>query len=323
LISENVPKLIGNSKAIVSLLKEIKKISKNRVDVLVIGETGTGKSTVAEEIHRTTSFENEGRPFLSLNRKNIQDIDLNSIFIGNENGVSGSDRGSLNNKRSGGTIVIEDIEIIGFRYQAGIARIIKNRLLLRDSKSDTADDTRLIITAKDDIKELTKKNEILQELADELSTFKEVRLAPLRARLEDIPHLVQYFIRDVSERIGVQEPVLDINALDVLMRQQWDGNIRDLRAVIERSVLFSSDGYFKLPAEMTDGNMKITKMLGKILVGEGKEIHKSLDTIEIGIITTALKRFENNISKTAEFLGMSTNTLESRLLHLDINSGNR
>jgi two-component system, NtrC family, nitrogen regulation response regulator NtrX len=321
--SENVPKLIGNSKAIVSLTKEIKKISKNRIDVLLIGASGTGKSTVAEEIHRRSSFENDGSLFLSLTPKNIQNIDFSSIFTGYEPGVSGSHNGVLNKKVGGGTIVIEDIENIGFRSQAEIAQFIKKRQLLRDSKSDTADDTRLIITAKDDIKKLSKKNEILQELADELSTFKEVRLAPLRDRLEDIPYLVQYFIKDVSERIGVPKPVLDINALDILMRQQWDGNIRDLRAVIERSVLFSSDGCFKLPAEMTDGTMKITKMLEKIFVGEGKEIHKSLDTIEIGIIKAALRRFDNNISKTAEFLGMSTNTLESRLVHLEIKSRNR
>jgi DNA-binding NtrC family response regulator len=318
-----VSTLIGKSKAIAYLQKEIKRLSKNHDDVLIIGERGTGKGYVAEEIHRTSRIHTEISFFLPIKPETLSNIDLKTVLEGCEKGIIGLHDASRPGTPRGtkkGIVLIEEIERVSFKHQATITRLIKDKKLHRADKTEKSVDIRLIITAKDDVQKLAKKNEILQELADELSSLKELRLVPLRDRPEDIPHFVQHFITSVSEHIGIQEPVLDINALDVLMRQKWSGNIHELKSVIERSVLFSSEGTFKLPAEMTDGSLKITKMLEKVLVADGREIQQSLDSIEKGIISSALSRFGNNIPKAAEFLGMPAGKLESRLVKLDIKS---
>ncbi len=320
--------LIGKSKATITLQKQIQKLSKSRDDVVVIGESGSGKFIAAENLHGSSSDSSVTSPLTVISPDTFSENELVRYLAAcsapDQQVPPGIQDRRLSTHTASGSILIRNIEKMSFGQQRTIAMFIRDRNFRRQSGSSKgADGNRLIVTANDDPKSLAKKNEILQELADELSSFRELKVVPLRERQVDIPYLVQHFLEAVSEKIGIAQPVLDINALNDLMKQPWHGNIRELKSVIERSVLFSPDGTYHLPADIVGEQASVTKLIDKILHGEHKGIDSSLDSIERGVISTALARFNNNLTNAAEFLGMERSLLEKRLVRLGIDSEHR
>jgi DNA-binding NtrC family response regulator len=314
--------IIGKSKAVQNLIKNIKRLAKADEDVLIIGEAGVGKGAVARNIHGLQTEEGNETPLTSLNLAVIDDKELGSILFGYERGAGGypnTSRRGLIEASQGGTVLVEEIEEASLRNQMKILKFIKERQVKREGGTKKENvDVRLIITSKGDTEELTEKDKILKELAEELSSFERVEVPPLREHPEDIPMLVEYFTNEACRELGIDEPVIDINAIDVLVRQRWKENIRELKSVIDRSVLFSTGGMFTLPPELTDEKTEVVKMINNILTGQEFEINKSLDIIERGIVERALERFGFNQSKAAQFLGMTEQTLRYRLKRLGI-----
>ena len=114
--------------------------------------------------------------------------------------------------------------------------------------------------------------------------------------------------------------VIDVNAIDVLVRQPWRENIRELKAVVDKCVLFSHDGRFMLPPELVDEKTEVVKMINNIMAGQEFVLDKSLDVIEKGIIERSLEKFGFNQSKAAQFLGMTEQTFRYKLKRLGIAS---
>jgi len=310
--------IIGRSKAAQNLIKQIKRLGKGNEDVLIIGEAGVGKGAIGRNIHAEQTRRDDSITFTSLNLAVIDDKELGSILFGQEQGSPGYQRTShkgLAESSRGGTLLVEEIEGASLRNQMKILKFIKERKS-GDKKDDA--DFRLVITTKSDPLELREKNRILEELADELSKFEQVEVPPLREHPEDIPLLVEHFTQEACRELGLEEPIIDINAIDVLVRQRWKENIRELKSVIDRSVLFSTGGMFTLPPELTDEKTEVVKMINNILTGQEFEINKSLDIIERGIVERALERFGFNQSKAAQFLGMTEQTLRYRLKRLGL-----
>jgi DNA-binding NtrC family response regulator len=310
--------IIGRSKTGQHLIKQIKRLGKGNEDVLIIGEAGVGKGAIGRNIHAEQTRRDDSLTLTSLNLAVIDDKELGAILFGQEQGTPGyqstSHKGLAESSR-GGTLLVEEIEGASLRNQMKILKFIKERK--SEDKKDGAD-FRLIITTKSDPLELREKNKILEELADELSKFEQVEVPPLREHPEDIPLLVEHFTQEACRELGLEEPVIDINAIDVLVRQRWKENIRELKSVIDRSVLFSTGGMFTLPPELTDEKTEVVKMINNILTGQEFEINKSLDIIERGIVERALERFGFNQSKAAQFLGMTEQTLRYRLKRLGL-----
>jgi DNA-binding NtrC family response regulator len=314
--------IIGKSKAVQNLIKNIKRLAKADEDVLIIGEAGVGKGAVARNIYGLQTEDGSETPLTSLNLAVIDDKELGSILFGYERGAGGypnTSRRGLIEASQGGTVLVEEIEEASLRNQMKILKFIKERQVKREGGTKKENvDVRLIITSKGDTEELTEKDKILKELAEELSSFERIEVPPLREHPEDIPMLVEYFTTEACRELGIDEPVIDINAIDVLVRQRWKENIRELKSVIDRSVLFSTGGMFTLPPELTDEKTEVVKMINNILTGQEFEINKSLDIIERGIVERALERFGFNQSKAAQFLGMTEQTLRYRLKRLGI-----
>jgi len=314
--------IIGRSKIVQHMVKQVKRLAKGDNDVLIIGEAGVGKGAIGRNIHAENSGGDKNIPLISLNLSVIDDKELGSILFGYEKGTSGypntSKRGIIESAK-GGTVLVEEIEEASLRNQMKILKFIKERQIKREGGSKTEGvDVRLVITAKDNPEELTENNKILKELADELTSFERIEVPPLREHPEDIPMLVEHFTNEACRELNIDEPVIDINAIDVLVRQRWKENIRELKSVIDRSVLFSTGGMFTLPPELTDEKTEVVKMINNILTGQEFEINKSLDTIERGIVERALERFGYNQSKAAQFLGMTEQTLRYRLKRLGL-----
>lgn len=314
--------IIGKSRSVDQLIKQINALSKNRRDIIIVGETGIGKGAIAKNIYSAGQTGGEHKPFMSINLSVLDDRELEAVLFGYEKSNEGlpfaSKRG-LFELANGGTVLIEEIEEASFRNQMKILSFMNERISRRlgSGKSESID-IRLIVTVKEDPKELLEKRKLMDELYNKFSEFERVVVPPLRERPEDIPLLVKHFSSELCHELGIGELIIDINAIDVLVRQTWRENIRELKAVVDKSVLFSNSGRFMLPPELVDEKTEVVKMINNISTGQDFILDKSLDAIEKGIIERSLQKFGHNQSRAATFLGMTEQTLRYKLKRLNI-----
>ena len=317
--------IIGKSKAVEQLLKQIGSLAKSRHDVLIVGEAGVGKGAVAKNVYSLGQSPEEVKPFMSINLSVLDDKELEAVLFGYDRGsTEGSaytTKRGLFELANGGTVLVEEIEEASFRNQMKILAFMNERTTRRigGTKAEPVD-IRLIVTVKEDLKSLVEKRKLLEDLYNKMTDFERIAIPPLRERPEDIPLLVKHFAGELCREIGIGELVIDINAIDVLVRQSWRENIRELKAVVDKSVLFSNGGRFMLPPELVDEKTEVVKMINNIATGQDFVLDKSLDAIEKGIIERALQKFAHNQSKAAGFLGMTEQTLRYKLKRLNIAS---
>jgi DNA-binding NtrC family response regulator len=316
--------IIGKSKAVENVLKQILKLAKSRSDVLIIGESGVGKGAIAKNIYTQSRAGQENKPFTSINLSVVDDRELESLLFGFDRGVGGlpytSKRG-LFEIANGGTVLVEEIEEAGLRNQMKILNFINERKTRRiGGDAPEPVNIRLLMTLKADPAELLEKRKLLEDLYAKLLEFEKIEIPPLRERPEDVPLLVQHFSHEICRELGLADLVIDINAIEVLVRQTWRENIRELKAVVDKSVLFSHEGRFVLPPELVDEKTEVVKMINNIMAGQEFVLDKSLDVIEKGIIERSLERFGFNQSKAAQFLGMTEQTFRYKLKRLGIAS---
>jgi len=317
--------IVGRSKAIEQLKKQISRVSKGAKDVLLVGEPGVGKGVVAKRIHTEQYGDaDEQHPFLSVNASVIDDRELEAVLLGFEKGAPGmppTTKRGLFELSNNGTILIEEIEDASFRNQMKILGFIQERSAKRMGGDEGRSvKTRVILTMKRPLDDLQAAHKIYEDLASRLEEFEQIQILPLRERPEDIPVLVKHFVNEISKDLGIKDVAIDINAIDVLVRHPWKENIRELKAVIDKSILFSSGGRFVLPPELTDEKTEVVKMINNVISGQEFVLDNSLDVIEKGIIERALTRFAFNQSRAASFLGMTEQTLRYKLKRLAIPS---
>lgn len=317
--------IIGKSRAVEQLLKQISRLSKTRRDIIIVGEPGVGKGAIAKNIYALSKQEDEQLPFASLNLSVLDDRELEAVLFGFDSGTKGvlnsSSKRGLFEIANHGTVLIEEIEEASFRNQMKILSFMNERVTRRKGNSQGEEvDIRLIVTMKASPKELFERHKILEGLVNKFSEFEKIEVAPLRERQEDIPILIKYYTSEICRELGIGELVIDINAIEVLVRQPWKENIRELKAVIDKSVLFSSGGRFTLPQELIDEKTEVVKMINNIETNQEFILDNSLDVIEKGIIERALGKFGFNQSKAAHFLGMTEQTLRYKLKRLGVPS---
>jgi len=316
--------IVGKSLSASQVRADIDRLARNRDDVIIVGEAGVGKGAVAKNIYLLSILGGEQKPFLSLNLSVVDDRELEAILFGFDRGAEGlpytSKRGIFE-QANGGTVLIEEIEEASFRNQMKILNFINERKTRRiGGEVNEKVDIRLILTMKDTPSSLVEKRKLLVELNEGIADFEKVEIAPLRSRPEDIPLLVRHFASEICKELGLAELAVDINAIDILVRQPWRENIRELKAVVDKCVLFSNEGRFMLPPELVDEKTEVVKMINNIVAGQEFILDKSLDMIEKGIIERALDRFGFNQSKAALFLGMTEQTFRYKLKRLGIAS---
>jgi len=317
--------IVGRSKSIDQLRKQIAKVARSSKDILVIGEPGVGKGIVAKRIHSEQFGDTNGQhPFLSVNASVIDDRELEAVLFGFEKGVPGmppTTKRGLFELAENGSVLIEEIEDASFRNQMKILDFVRNRVTKRmGGEEGRTVNTRVILTLKRSPEDLLSAHKLYEDLASKLNDFELMTVLPLRERPDDIPVLVKHFVNEISKDLGIKEVAIDINAIDILVRHPWKENIRELKAVIDKSILFSEGGRFVLPAELTDEKTEVVKMINNVISGQEFVLDNSLDVIEKGIIERALDRFGFNQSRAASFLGMTEQTLRYKLKRLAIPS---
>jgi len=245
--------LVGESPVMRRLVERIRKIAATDADVLIIGETGTGKELTAEAIHRL------GRrahmPFVSINCGALDENLLMDALFGHVKGAfseAKTDRKGAFLAANGGTLLLDEIGNASPRVQQALLRALSvRRISPLGSDSETAFDARVIAATNVSLKDMVASGEFREDLYYRLQVLS-VSTPPLRERPEDLPVLAGYFLRLAARRMGKGELFLSRGALDKLTDHAWQGNVRELKncliraaALAEREIILAEDVHFE------------------------------------------------------------------------------
>jgi transcriptional regulator with GAF, ATPase, and Fis domain len=219
--------------------------------VLIWGETGTGKELIARAIH--SSGRRADKPFIKLNCAALPQGLVESELFGHEKGAFS---GALTRREgrfelaNGGTIFLDEIGELKLETQAKLLRVLQEQEFERVGSSSTIKvDVRIVAATNRDLRKAVRAGEFREDLYYRLNVFP-VELPPLRARVEDIPLLVQFFVQKYAPRVGRRVDGIDPDTLLAFTRYPWPGNIRELENLVERALILNTSPMLKIPPEM-------------------------------------------------------------------------
>jgi two-component system response regulator AtoC len=254
--------IVGKSTAMQTLLQHAQKAAATSVSVLITGETGTGKEVLARAIHRMGmrgDRSNGNRPFIGENFAAIQPTVLESELFGYEAGAfTGADKRKhgLLEIADGGILFLDEIASMPLDIQAKLLRVLEERAFRRVGGTNLIHvDVQILAASNRDLPLLISQNQFREDLYYRLKVV-DLHIPPLRDRKEDIPDLVGFFIRQNNQRMGTNVTDVSPRAMAALIAHTWPGNIRELRNVMERAVLFSDEPTIDLahlPQEIARG----------------------------------------------------------------------
>ncbi len=306
--------LIGNSENIKNIKEQIKKISISESRIFINGPTGSGKELIARKIHKESK--RQERPFVILNGA-LLDIEKYELELFGEEKNNGSIAYGALEKSSGGILLIDEISEIPLETQSKILRVLIDQKFKRiNGNHDINVDVRIICTSSKDIKKEINNGNFREDLYHRLNVF-EINIEALKNRVSDIPLLVEYF----SEKIATNYNLKKINIATnnhYLLNYNWPGNVRELRNLIERIAILSPEtsdkisNIIKESLKTPDIRTDTSENSLSIPLKEARE------NFEKEYLTTQLKKFNGNISKTADFVGMERSALHRKLKGLGI-----
>jgi len=304
--TNDLPQVVADSPAMKSVLNLVERIGPADANVLITGENGTGKEVVTRLLHSISS--RRAKPLISLNAGALAEGVFESELFGHVRGAftdAKSDRVGRFELADGGTLFLDEIGNVPLNLQAKLLRVLETGEFERVGSSKTQKvNVRLLSATNADLHAEVAQGRFRQDLLFRLNTV-EIRLPPLRDRLEDIPVLAEHFLKLHRERY--RRPIMGFTpeALDALRHHLWPGNVRELDHVIERAVLMSPGNIvtaFDLALEATP-DARMSARLEEM----------SLEDAERLLIKKALARFEGNANRAAEALGLSRSALYRRL----------
>ena len=306
--------VIGKSEAMQAVLDMVKRVSPSESTVLITGDSGTGKEMLAREIHKH-SLRREG-PFVVVDCGALVETLFESELFGH---TRGSFTGAYETKHGrfevahGGTIFLDEISNISLNIQAKLLRAIQEKEVTRVGSSKPIKiDVRIIAATHENLAEAVKEGKFREDLFYRLSVVP-IQLPPLRDRKEDIPLLIDHFLRKYNKRSKKNIEGIDPKAVKPLMEYNWPGNIRELENTIERAVVLVRNDKIGLEDLIYHGIGASSTILEPI---GGK--YKSLDQIEEEYIRIVFFSQHGNKSQTARILGIDRKTLLSKLKRYNI-----
>lgn len=316
--------IIVRSEKMKELFDLVERIAKSTITVLIQGETGVGKEVVAEAIH--TKSDRANKPLVCLNCAALTETLLESELFGHEKGsFTGADQTKIGlfETANGGTIFLDEIGEMPQKTQAKLLRVLQAKKIMRVGSNKEIDtDVRVVAATNRKLEEQVEKKLFREDLFYRLNAAT-VTIPPLRERKEEIPYLAQTFVKQCCDENGLPKKELTPEALDVLMKYTWPGNIRELRNTIERSVVISEgETIFKealtsrltseYPTDKPHHAQSLDDMDGssETVVGDMKEI---VSGYEKDIILAALKKAQWNQTKASELLNVPRRTLVSKI----------
>ena len=321
--------IIGNSRSMQEIYKEIGRVAAKPVTVLIRGETGTGKELIARAIYQHS--ERAAEAFVAVNCAAIPETLLESELFGHERGAfTGAEVRRIGRfeQANNGTIFLDEIGDMSLNTQAKFLRVLQERCIERlGGKESIRIDVRVIAATHRDLETAMREKRFREDLFYRLNVV-QVILPPLRQRAEDIPNLVKYFLQKYGAELGVDSPAIQPEAIAFLCEQPWPGNIRQLENVVRQSLLLArkytitADHVRQVAAKMArspespDASMAawISDFLMKARVGELERVHaKVTDAIERELFAQAIHLAHGNQAKAARWLGISRLTMREKL----------
>ena len=310
--------LIGESKNITNIKDQIEKISLTESRVIINGPSGTGKELIARKIHKKSKRNN--KPFVVINGA-LLDSDKYELELFGEEKSNGSISFGALEKANKGTLLIDQLSEIPLNIQSKILRVLIDQKFKRlNGNTDINVDVRIICSSNKDLKKEIKIGNFREDLFHRLNVF-EINIDPLNNRISDIPLLIKYFSKKISQNYNIKELNIDEND-SYILNHDWHGNVRELRNLIERIAILQPDSREKISNIIKESlktenfNDKITENSLSVPLKEARE------KFEKEYLTMQLKKFNGNISKTANFVGMERSALHRKLKGLGIKEFN-
>jgi DNA-binding NtrC family response regulator len=301
--------LVGKSQAMQRVFGLIERVAPTRANVLIGGDTGTGKELVARAVHDLSG--RSRRPFVAINCSALPESLLESELFGH---MKGSFTGAIQSKRGlfeeaqGGTIFLDEISTLSEAVQVKLLRVLQDRKVTRvGGREPITVDFRLIVATNRDLAELVEHKEFREDLFYRLNVFP-IRVPPLRERRDDIPLLAQHFRQRFAEENELEPPEIPPKTMARLMAYEWPGNVRELENFIERAVIMHSGARaipFEPPGQRPDPERN--------LLTRAREEKWDLERLEREYILDMLEQTQWHQSSAAEALGISRRTLYRKL----------
>jgi len=301
-------RLLGRSKAITDLLVKIGKVATTDANVLILGENGTGKELVARAIHRHSNRRDRG--FFSLDMGAVSESLFESELFGHRKGAftdAREDRAGRFEIASGGTLFLDEIGNLSLPMQAKLLGALSTRAVTRVGSDRPIDvDVRVVCATNLSEFEIREPGRFRQDLLYRINTI-ELRLPPLRARQEDIPLLAEHFAEHFSRKYSKSHNVIDSAIVKRLCEWSWPGNVRELRHVIERAVILSEAPTLQLDRVLPADALQASHR-------PDQELPFELLALERLAIERALLRYEGNLTRAAQALGVGRSTLYRKMV---------
>jgi transcriptional regulator with GAF, ATPase, and Fis domain len=316
--------IIGTSKAMEDIFKIVRQIADSKSTILVMGESGTGKELIARAIHYHSNRRNY--PFVTINCAAIPETLIESELFGHEKGAFTN---AIERKLGRfevahqGTLFLDEIGELSATTQAKILRFLEEREFTRVGGSKTNKvDVRLITATNKDLTELLKKESFREDLYYRINVVP-IMIPPLRERKEDIPLLLEHFIKKFNNENKKNVKGVSKEAFELMTNYEWPGNVRELENLIERVIALTSNEYIQTN-ELPFSLINLSKINGlKEYILNGKvSFLKAEEEFERGIILDALRRTNYVQSHAAEMLGISRRILKYKMDKLGINRDN-
>jgi DNA-binding NtrC family response regulator len=328
--------LVGNSRAMHEIYKQIGRVAATPVTVLIRGETGTGKELIARALYQHSA--RADKPFIAVNCAAIPETLLESELFGHERGAftgAHSLRIGRFEQAHGGTIFLDEIGDLAPSTQAKLLRVLQERHIQRLGSNETIPvDVRVIAATHHDLETAIAEKEFREDLFYRISVVT-LNLPPLRERTEDIPALMRFFIRRYAQDLGFTDPSIEPEAISWLQNQAWPGNVRELENVVRQAMLVAR------PLAITLEHVQQVLARERRAPGLGSQtiaafVSDLLDRAQAGLVenaywkmiadlepelfTQAIRLAQGNQAKAARWLGVTRLKMHEKLVQFGLHS---
>jgi len=326
--------LVGNSRAMHEIYKQIGRVAATPVTVLIRGETGTGKELIARAIYQHSA--RADKPFIAVNCAAIPETLLESELFGHERGAftgAHSLRIGRFEQAHGGTIFLDEIGDLAPSTQAKLLRVLQERHIQRLGSNETIPvDVRVVAATHHNLETAIAEKEFREDLFYRISVVT-LNLPPLRERAEDIPALLRFFIRRYAQDLGFTDPSIEPEAISWLQNQSWPGNVRELENVIRQAMLVARPLAITLehvqqvlarehraPAL---GSQTIAAFVSDLLeraqAGQVENAYwKMIADLEPELFTQSIRLAQGNQAKAARWLGVTRLKMHEKLVQFGL-----
>jgi two-component system response regulator HydG len=305
--------VVGNSPQMLKVIEKLRQVAPTSATVLITGESGSGKELVAKALH--VNSPRRHKPFVPLNCAALSETILESELFGHVKGAfTGAERERKGyiEQANGGTLFLDEVGDIPLSTQVKLLRVLESGELTRVGSNETIKvNVRLLSATNRELSDAIAAGKFRQDLYHRIKVVS-IRLAPLRQRREDIPLLIEHFLKELSSSHGKTISGLTPAARKVLMAYGWPGNVRELRNAIESMIVLDLDGVLDtddLPEDLQGSSAGLTDGPA----GADDLVGRPIEEVERHYITEALKLTSGNREEAAKMLGIGERTLYRKI----------